>query len=288
MENLQVWCGLVSLAEKFPRLYEINKEQECLVEIMKNRNWCLTFRRWLYEDLQIQLRRLQDIVFRCATHDCKDQVRWDWEKSGIFSVKSTYKHLCKNDLGANFKKIWKAKIPLKIKIFMWLVSQDVILTKDNLCKRKWKGNTSCAFCPDPENGNHLFFGCPTAKYIWSLLAFSLGPNCRPGNLDQYWVWIDNVLPQGPQMHVVGLAAVCWAIWHIRNVVCFDNKRVKSPTEIVSMICSFLTYWAGLLKENLRQQVNRGAEAVKTAALLFHGQEMRSQAQDEMQLIPFVG
>jgi hypothetical protein len=55
-----------------------------------------------------------------------------------------------------------------------------------------------------------------------------------------------------------------------------------------MICSFLTYWAGLLKEDLRQQVNRGAEAVKTAALLFHGQEMRSQAQDEMQLIPFVG
>ena len=29
------WCGLVSLAEKFPRLYEINKEQECSVEIVR-------------------------------------------------------------------------------------------------------------------------------------------------------------------------------------------------------------------------------------------------------------
>jgi hypothetical protein len=94
-----------------------------------------------------------------------------------FSVKSTYKHLCRNDFGASFKKIWKSKIPLKIKIFMWLVSQDAILTKDNLCKRKWKGNSSCAFCPEKENGNHLLFGYPTAKYIWSLLAYSLGANC---------------------------------------------------------------------------------------------------------------
>jgi hypothetical protein len=60
---------------------------------------------------------------------------------------------------------------------MWLVSQDAILTKDNLCKRKWKGNSSCAFCPEKENGNHLLFGYPTAKYIWSLLAYSLGANC---------------------------------------------------------------------------------------------------------------
>jgi hypothetical protein len=28
---------------------------------MKNRNWHLTFRRWLNEDLQTHLRRLQDI-----------------------------------------------------------------------------------------------------------------------------------------------------------------------------------------------------------------------------------
>jgi hypothetical protein len=39
--------------------------------------------------------------------------------------------------------------------------------------------------------------------------------------------------------------------------------------------SFLTYWAGLLKEDLGQQVTRGAEAVKTVVLLFHRQEMRS-------------
>ena len=55
-----------------------------------------------------------------------------------------------------------------------------------------------------------------------------------------------------------------------------------------MICSFLTYWAGLLKDNLKQQVVQGAEAVKTAALFFHRQDVQMQAQDERQLIPYVG
>jgi len=70
---------------------------------------------------------------------------------------------------------------------MWLVSQNAILTKDNLIKRKWKGDKTCAFCTEDESGQHIFFECLTTKYIWSLLAYSLGVDCRPSNMDQYWV-----------------------------------------------------------------------------------------------------
>ena len=139
---------------------------------------------------------------------------------------------------------------------------------------------------DQKIGSQPFcFECMTAKYIWSLLAFSLGADCRPSNLDQCWFWIDKILPQGAVMHTVGLAAVCWAIWRSRNAVCFENKRVKSPTEIVCMICSFLTYWAGLLTEEWKHQAAQGAEAVKTAAIFFHRQNVQSCAQEEHQLVP---
>jgi len=43
-----------------------------------------------------------------------------------------------------------------------------------------------------------------------------------------------------------------------------------------MICSFLTYWAGLLKEDLKQQVIQGAEMLKTAALFFHKQDVKGR------------
>lgn len=40
------------------------------------------------------------------------------------------------------------------------------------------------------------------------------------------------------MYTVGLAAMCWLIWKARNSVRFEGKRVKSPTEIVCMVCFF--------------------------------------------------
>lgn len=72
------WCGQVSLADKFPQLYAISEEQECSVAIMTQKNWRLTFRRWLHEELQSQLRRLQDIVHRFNVNQVKDRASWDW------------------------------------------------------------------------------------------------------------------------------------------------------------------------------------------------------------------
>lgn len=91
---LDRWCGQISLKDKFPELYDISNEQDFSVHTMKNKNWRLTFRRWLNEDLQNQLRRMQDTLFRCCTRDT--QAKWDWEKSGLSSVKSVYNHLCEN------------------------------------------------------------------------------------------------------------------------------------------------------------------------------------------------
>lgn len=133
-------------------------------------------------------------------------------------------------------------------------------------------------CNDKETCQHIFFECLTAKYIWSLLAYYLGANCRPGNFNQ--CWIEQVLPKYKLMHAVSIAAVCWAIWKTRNAVCFDNKKVQSPIEIVCvMICSFLAYWASLLNEDMKQQVLQGAEAVKMVALFFHKQNLQAHAQD---------
>jgi len=147
------WCGLVSLADKFPELYKISVEQDCSVEYMKLKNWRPSFRRWLHEDLQCQYRRLHDIVFRYGTNFDKDRAKWDYEKSGLFSVKSIYKHMFRNSEDVDSKQLWKAKIPLKVKIFMWLTLQNAILTKDNLLKRKWKGSPACAFAKKKNLSN---------------------------------------------------------------------------------------------------------------------------------------
>jgi hypothetical protein len=37
------------------------------------------------------------------------------------------------------KQPWKLKVALKIKIFLWYLKREVVLTKDNLVRRNWDG-----------------------------------------------------------------------------------------------------------------------------------------------------
>ena len=56
-----------------------------------------------------------------------------------------------------------------------------------------------------------------------------------------------------------LAAVCWAIWIIRNRVTFDKLTVHSPLVTVFYMCSLLHYWAGLYNEDERALIRGGAD-----------------------------
>jgi hypothetical protein len=70
--------------------------------------------------------------------ECKDFPLWRWAANKVFSVKSVYNHLTKNEVGVDYRRVWKAKLPEKIKIFMWFLEQKVVLTKDNTIRRKWQ------------------------------------------------------------------------------------------------------------------------------------------------------
>jgi hypothetical protein len=122
------WCGVIALEEKFKDLHEICTEQSKNVVEIAERGWRLNFRRWLDERAQNQWRQMRDMLATCALSPQKDLVKWTWEKTRNFSVKSMYDHLCSGDVNEPNKKIWKSKIPLKIKIFMWLIQQNAILT----------------------------------------------------------------------------------------------------------------------------------------------------------------
>jgi hypothetical protein len=63
-----------------------------------------------------------------------DKPRWKLTKSGIFSFKSLYNKLSVVGVDRSFKQLWKAQIPLKIKIWLWLIWHNAIATKDIMKK----------------------------------------------------------------------------------------------------------------------------------------------------------
>jgi hypothetical protein len=69
--------------------------------------------------------------------------------------------------------LWRLKLPLKIKVFLWNLCRGAILTKDNLARRRWNGSLTCRFCNNNESIHHLFFDCYIAKSIWRIIYFAL-------------------------------------------------------------------------------------------------------------------
>lgn len=112
------WSTALPPADKFADLFEICNEQKNTVAQIAQRGWRLTFRRWLGENLQNKMRELRDILTAFAVNEEEDYPKWDWEKSGVFTVRSTYKQLYCNESRAAYQMIWRAKVPLKLKIWL--------------------------------------------------------------------------------------------------------------------------------------------------------------------------
>jgi hypothetical protein len=104
-----------------------------------NEGWVVQFRIILPPVIRDQWYELADKLNNVQLNDSKDVLVCRWTGNKIFSVKFVYLHLTKEDIGPNFN-ILKSKIPEKIKIFMWLLAQKAILTKENMIKRKWQGD----------------------------------------------------------------------------------------------------------------------------------------------------
>jgi hypothetical protein len=118
-------------------------------------------------------------------------VSWLLTKSGVFSVKSMYSFLIAKNANFPCKVLWTLKLPLRIKVFCWLVIRNRILTKENLLKRGWKRVELFEFCNDRETREHLFFLCPLANYIWNMFSVALGINSMPSGFgDLYRDWFN--------------------------------------------------------------------------------------------------
>jgi hypothetical protein len=56
------------------------------------------------------------------------------------------------------RKMWKSKLPMKLKIFMWLVFQGRVQAGVVLGGMKWKDDTRCVVCGVPETSGKTSLG----------------------------------------------------------------------------------------------------------------------------------
>uniref|UniRef100_A0A453EL46 Reverse transcriptase zinc-binding domain-containing protein n=1 Tax=Aegilops tauschii subsp. strangulata TaxID=200361 RepID=A0A453EL46_AEGTS len=87
----------------------------------------------------------------------------------------------------------------------------VILTKDNLLRRRWVGSSRCCYCDQDETIQHLFLDCPLAKLFWRSVhvAFNISP---PNSIEMlFGTWLDGVNVHLARNIRIGICALIWAI-----------------------------------------------------------------------------
>lgn len=150
-------------------------------------NW-IKFRRTLYGETEEHWQLLCQMVNSVHLSSDPDTVTWKLDNKGHFSVRSLYLQL-KAGCMVGYRFLWQLKLPLKIKIFLWLMLKNSILTKDNLLRRGWAGCEQCHFCLAKETVDHLFFRCTAARFIWQVVICALGITRAPANTsDMFDAW----------------------------------------------------------------------------------------------------
>ena len=177
------WIKDKPLCVVAPILFDLCCDKNISVYNFLTHQGQLQFKRWLTPLLFDKWLGLVNDIYNHTFQNNEDIPLWRWNKNNRFSTKSVYDILTRENTRNWFKNVWKAKIPYKIKIFMWLVENNAILTKDNLIKRHWVGSPTCYFCLENETIDHLFFQCPVAKITWEPLAHVQVPTISLGTFN---------------------------------------------------------------------------------------------------------
>ena len=89
------------------------------------------------------------------------------------------------------RRLLASRLPLKLKIFLWLAIQGRLQTGVALKHKKWKGEADCHICGVPETVDHVLFQCVIAHFVWTCFKEILGWDSIPIGLDdlfENWVY----------------------------------------------------------------------------------------------------
>lgn len=194
------------------------------------------FRRKLYGEALELCDHIKQVCASMVLKEQKDVIEWTLTGNGVYTVKSYYRFLIQPVPNTHIIFCGKLKMPPRVKVFMWLVLRNSILTKDNLLCRGWTGDSKCSICGGEETVSQLFFHRSIAKLLWNIMkcAFDMF-DILDSVHDLFNSWVKKINKNDRGLVVVGISTIFWTLWKLRNRVVFYNNRVTDPFVPVNMI-----------------------------------------------------
>ena len=113
-----------------------------------------------------------------------DVMIWKHNHDGMLSVSRLYNRKVKElpgEISGPWSKVWKNKVPTKVRCFSWLVARRACLTHEKLQRRGFEIASWCSLCNETnETNSHLFLHCKVTAQLWAI--FLSRTHCRPSQL----------------------------------------------------------------------------------------------------------
>jgi hypothetical protein len=200
----------------------------------------------------IQWQELVAIAETIVYNSDEDQLIWTYETNGVYSSKSMYALV--NFRGVTpvyLPAVWDLKIPPRIQIFLWLLSQNKIMTRDNLRRRGIPKPMECSFCREFESVQHLFFDCIVARQVWGLVK-EICKFTVEKYIDVAGRWLCN--KRFLQFNFIS-SAILWGIWNSRNSLVFNRLTWLDLKQVWRVILSYLRNWKVPFKDQMWEEVD---------------------------------
>jgi hypothetical protein len=131
-----IWCGNVAFKYLYPNLCAIVRNKKAVVlDVFRTTPLNVAFRRSLVGNNLVAWLQLTTTVVNTQLTDQRDTFEWSLHQHGRFTVWSMYRALIMPHITPRRHPIWKLRISLKTKVFMWYLIKNIVLTKDNLAKK---------------------------------------------------------------------------------------------------------------------------------------------------------
>lgn len=140
---------------------------------------------------------------------------------------------------------------------MWYIHKGVILTKDNLSKRRWDVSKRCCFCDQEETIQHLFLKCALARLLWRTIhvSFNIFPSSSISNL--FANCLNGVKPNTAACIRVGVCVLLWAIWNSRNAIVFNQTNITNFLQVIFRAFGWIRTLSLLSRADVKKNMNFG-------------------------------
>ncbi|KAL4275708.1 hypothetical protein AHAS_Ahas20G0134200 [Arachis hypogaea] len=128
----------------------------------------------IYSFIPMDLR--EDILSLVHISASSRDLGWSWEHT-LYSAKQGYLWLIQNklnwDRNINWLWLWKARVPEKLRLLVWLCLHDAVPTQYLRFRRHLSSSSLCTRCNQlPETILHCFRDCEVVRSVWVSLDFS--------------------------------------------------------------------------------------------------------------------